>query len=221
MLDPLNPEAISFLRDVYREMVPAFTSDIFNANCDEAWDLSRAELTGEAASLGVARIYSDHIRRIDTTLLELGKRTLIWGDIIMDYPEILDQLPKYILTGAWNYDARESFADFIDPLKNAGFDFTISPGILNSNRLFPDYQMTFANIRNLVNKDFQKGTKGVFLTSQTTEGLIFSTLTGTGSPTMQNNAGNPTKMRQGHLTKGSARHSTATVKIQSRKRYGS
>ena len=29
MLDPLNPEAISFLRDVYREMTPAFTSDIF------------------------------------------------------------------------------------------------------------------------------------------------------------------------------------------------
>ncbi len=164
MLDPLNPEAISFLRDVYKEMVPAFTSDLFNANCDEAWDLSRAELTGEAASLGVARIYSDHIRRLDTTLLELGKRTLIWGDIIMEYPEILDQLPDYILTGAWNYDARESFADFIDPLKNAGFDFTISPGILNSNRLFPDYQMTFTNIRNFINEGYQKGTKGVFLT---------------------------------------------------------
>ena len=164
MLDPLNPEAISFLRDVYREMAPAFTSELFNANCDEAWDLSRAELTGEAASLGVARIYADHIKRLDTTILEIGKRTLIWGDIIMDYPEILDQLPKYILTGAWNYDARESFADFIDPLKNAGFDFTISPGVLNSNRLFPDYQMTFTNIRNFINEGYQKGTKGVFLT---------------------------------------------------------
>ncbi len=164
MLDPLNPDAISFLRDVYREMAPAFTSDLFNANCDEAWDLSRAELTGEAASLGVSRIYADHIKRLDTTVLELGKRTLIWGDIIMDYPEILDLLPEYILTGAWNYDARESFADFIDPLKNAGFDFTISPGVLNSNRLFPDYEMTFTNIRNFINEGYSKGTKGVFLT---------------------------------------------------------
>ncbi len=164
MLDPLNPEAISFLRDVYREMAPAFTSDLFNANCDEAWDLSRAELTGEAASLGVARIYADHIKRLDTTILEIGKRTLIWGDIILDYPEVVDQLPKYILTGAWNYDARESFADFIDPLKNAGFDFTVSPGILNSNRLFPDYQMTFTNIRNFINEGYSKGTQGVILT---------------------------------------------------------
>ncbi len=164
MLDPLNPEAISFLRDVYMEMAPAFTSDLFNANCDEAWDLSRAELSGEAASLGVSRIYADHVKRLDTTIIELGKRTLIWGDIIMDYPEILDLLPGYILTGAWNYDARESFAEFIDPLKNAGFDFTISPGVLNSNRLFPDYQMTFTNIRNFINEGYQKGTKGVFLT---------------------------------------------------------
>ena len=164
MLDPLNPEAIAFLRDIYREMAPAFSSHIFNANCDEAWDLSRAPLTGEAASLGVARIYADHIKRIDTTLHELGKRTLIWGDIIMEYPEILDLLPERILTGAWNYDAIESFAAFIDPLKNAGFDFTISPGILNSNRLFPDYQMTFTNIRNFIDEGHRKGTCGVFLT---------------------------------------------------------
>ncbi len=155
MLDPLNPEAIAFLLDVYGEMAPAFTSTLFIAHCDEAWDLSRVELTGEAAKLGVARIYADHIKRIDTILLELGKRTLIWGDIIMDYPEILDQLPDHILTGAWNYDARDSFAEFIDPLKDAGFDFTISPGVLNSNRLFPDYHMTFTNIRNFIKLHLQ------------------------------------------------------------------
>jgi hexosaminidase len=164
MLDPLNPEAIAFLRDVYREMAPAFSSDIFNANCDEAWDLSRAPLTGEAANLGVPRIYADHIKRIDTTLHELGKRTLIWGDIILEYPEILDQLPDRILIGAWNYDAIDSFSTFIDPLKNAGFDFTVSPGILNSNRLFPDYRMTFTNIRNFICEGHRKATSGVFLT---------------------------------------------------------
>ena len=79
-------------------MAPAFTSYLFK-NCDEAWDLSRAELTGEAANLGVARIYADHIKRLDTTLLELGKRTLIWGDIIMDYPGILDLLLQIYTDG--------------------------------------------------------------------------------------------------------------------------
>jgi hypothetical protein len=112
----------------------------------------------------VERIYADHIKRIDTTLAELGKRTLIWGDIIIEFPKILDQLPPHILIGAWNYDPLESFAAFIDPIKNAGFDFTVSPGILNSNRLFPDFREAFVNIRNFINEGYDKGTSGVYCT---------------------------------------------------------
>jgi len=164
MLDPLNPKAVEFLRDVYREMAPVFSSEWFTPNCDEAWDLSRAELSGEAASLGVAQIYADHIKRIDTTLLELEKRTLIWGDIIMEFPEILELLPPHVLIGAWNYDANESFAEFIDPLKDAGFEFTVSPGVLNSNRLFPDFNQAFVNIRNFINEGHEKGAIGVYCT---------------------------------------------------------
>ncbi len=164
MFDPMNPELIDFLRDVYREMAPAFSSEWFTPNCDEAWDLSRAELTGEAKQLGVARIYADHISRIDSTLAELGKRTVIWGDIILEFPEILDLLPENILIGAWNYDAAESYAEFIDPIRDAGFEFTVSPGILNSNRLFPDYRQAMVNIRNFINEGHEKGAAGVYCT---------------------------------------------------------
>ncbi|MBN2460509.1 MAG: family 20 glycosylhydrolase, partial [Candidatus Cloacimonetes bacterium] len=48
MLDPLNPDAINFLENIYREMAPAFSSDFFTPNCDEAWDLSRGKLIGAA-----------------------------------------------------------------------------------------------------------------------------------------------------------------------------
>ncbi|MFC2081317.1 beta-N-acetylhexosaminidase [Bacteroidota bacterium] len=164
MLDPMNPEAMEFLRDIYREMAPVFSSEWFTPNCDEAWDLSRAELSGEAAKLGVARIYTDHVKRIDTTLSELGKRSLIWGDIILEFPQILELLPPHILIGAWNYDASESFAEFIDPIKDAGFEFTVSPGVLNSNRLFPDYRQAMINIRNFINEGYEKGTLGVYCT---------------------------------------------------------
>jgi hexosaminidase len=164
MLDPLNPVAVDFLRDVYREMAPVFSSEWFTPNCDEAWDLSRAELSGEAASLGVAQIYADHIIRIDTTLRELGKRSLIWGDIILEFPDILNLIPPHILLGAWNYDPLDSFAEFIDPLMNAGFEFTVSPGILNSNRLFPDYRQAMVNIRNFINEGHEKGAAGVYCT---------------------------------------------------------
>jgi len=173
MIDPLNPESIEFLGDIYTEMAPAFSSPYFTPNCDEAWDLSRGELTGAAERLGPARIYADHITRIDSVLKKLGKQTIIWGDIVLEYPEILQMIPKDIVMGAWNYSPSESFAEFIDPLKEAGFDFTIAPGILNSNRLIPNYRMSTTNIRNFINEGYEKGTMGVYFTVWDDGGLHF------------------------------------------------
>jgi len=173
MLDPLNPESMEFLGNVYREMAPAFSSAYFTPNCDEAWDLSRGGLTGAADSIGVARIYADHVMRIDSILRQLGKRTIIWGDIILEHPEILEMIPKSMVVGAWDYSASESFARFIDPVKRAGFDFTISPGILNSGRLIPDFRMTTANIRNFINEGYEKGTLGVYCTVWDDGGMHF------------------------------------------------
>ncbi|MEN8227675.1 MAG: glycoside hydrolase family 20 zincin-like fold domain-containing protein [Bacteroidota bacterium] len=164
MLDPLNPASIEFLEDIYSEMAPAFSSPFFTPNCDEAWDLSRGALRGAADSLGPARIYADHVTRIDSVLRKLGKRTIIWGDIVLEHPEILRMIPKDIVMGAWDYSPSDSFAEFIDPLKDAGFDFTIAPGVLNSNRLIPDFRMSTTNIRNFINEGYEKGAIGVYFT---------------------------------------------------------
>ncbi len=173
MIDPLNPASIEFLEDIYKEMAPAFSSPWFTPNCDEAWDLSRGGLTGAADTLGPARIYADHVTRIDSVLKSLGKRTIIWGDIVLEHPEILDMIPKDIVMGAWNYSPSESFAEFIDPLTEKGFDFTIAPGVLNSNRLIPDFRMSTANIRNFINEGYEKGTIGVYFTSWDDGGAHF------------------------------------------------
>jgi hexosaminidase len=173
MIDPLNPASMEFLGNIYREMAPSFSSQLFTPDCDEAWDLSRGGLTGAADSLGPARIYADHVLRIDSILSGLGKRTLIWGDIILEHPEILEMLPRHMLLGAWDYGASESFAGFIDPLKDAGFEFTVSPGVLNSNRLIPDFNMSTTNIRNFINEGYEKGTFGVYCTVWDDGGVHF------------------------------------------------
>jgi len=173
MIDPLNPASIKFLADIYSEMAPAFSSPYFTPNCDEAWDLSRGVLTGAAEKLGPARIYADHVTRIDSVLRSLGKRTIIWGDIVLEHPEVLGMIPKDIVMGAWDYSPSDSFARFIDPLTKAGFDFTIAPGILNSNRLIPDYRMSAINIRNFINEGYEKGTIGVYFTVWDDGGMHF------------------------------------------------
>ena len=164
MLDPLNPESMAFLKDIYTEMAPAFSSEYFTPDCDEAWDLSRGKLAGADSSLSPSEIYAKHVMGIHEILSGLGKKTFIWGDIILEHPEILDILPNDIIIAAWNYGALDSFSAFIDPVKDAGFDFLVSPGIVNSGRIIPDFRMTFTNIRNFINEGYKKGALGVYCT---------------------------------------------------------
>ena len=164
MLDPLNPESIEFLKDVYTEMAPAFSSEYFTPDCDEAWDLSRGNLAETADSLSASRIYANHINSIHNILSGLGKKTFIWGDIILEHPEILQMISGDIIIDAWTYGADDHFSDYIDPVKDAGFDFIISPGILNSRRIIPDDRMTLANLRKFINEGYKKGALGVYCT---------------------------------------------------------
>ncbi len=173
MIDPLNPEAVDFLGDIYREMAPAFSSPYFTPDLDEAWDLSRGDLSGAAAKLGPARIYAGHVIRVDSMLSALGKRTIIWGDMVLEHPEVLQMIPGHIIMGAWDYSPAESFAGNIDPLTRAGFDFVIAPGILNSGRLIPDFNSATANIRNFINEGYEKGALGVYCTVWDDGGLHF------------------------------------------------
>ena len=164
MLKPGDPAAIQFLSEVYEEMYPAFTSDVFAINCDEAWDLGRGKNQALADSIGIGGIYASHVNPLIEHVLDHGKRPIMWGDIALSHPEALDLIPKETLIGTWDYSAHASFAGFIDPFVEKGFDFWVCPGVLNSYRMMPDFNESIINIRNFVHEGYDKGTKGMLLT---------------------------------------------------------
>ncbi|MEM7654715.1 MAG: beta-N-acetylhexosaminidase [Bacteroidota bacterium] len=164
MLEPGAPAALAFLKEIYADMAPAFSSDLFNLNGDEAWDLSRGKLKPLADSMGVAGVYAQHMLPLIQAVSDLGKRPTIWADIVLAHPELLEQLPKETILLTWEYGAKNSFAELIDPIKAAGFSFMVCPGVLNSNRLTPELEMATVNIQNFVNEGYEKGAMGMFNT---------------------------------------------------------
>lgn len=173
MLKPADPAAIQFLTEVYEEMYPAFTSEVFAINCDEAWDLGRGKNKALADSIGVGAIYASHVNPLIQDVLAHGKRPIMWGDIALSHPDALDLIPKETLIGTWDYSAFESFAEFIDPIVEKGFDFWVCPGVLNSYSVMPDFNESLVNIRNFVNEGYEKGTQGMLLTVWDDGGLHF------------------------------------------------
>lgn len=164
MIAPVLDESFRFLEDIYDEMMPAFSAPFFNVNCDETWDLGRGVSKTLVDSIGVARVYANHLNRLEHVVSRHGKRMMFWGDIVLQHPEIFDMIPKDVIIGAWDYSGYDSFDSFLRPYREAGFDFFFSPGVLNSNRMMPDYQMTFTNIRNFVRDGYNYGALGMLNT---------------------------------------------------------
>ncbi len=149
LISPVNPDSYKFLKDIYTEMVPAFKAPFFNINCDETFDLGKAASKKMVDSLGYAGVFENHILKLYGILKQLGMQTMMWGDIPLLYPRLLKSLPKDIIMGIWNYDNIDSFEKDIKPFAENGYQFFVCPGVLNSNRIFPDYIQTTGNIKNL------------------------------------------------------------------------
>ncbi|MCX6170282.1 MAG: family 20 glycosylhydrolase [Ignavibacteriales bacterium] len=164
MISPLLPASYKFLKDIYSEMVPVFFAPFFSINCDETFDLGKGASKKMVDSLGYAEVYYQHIIKLYNIVKNLGKQVIIWGDVLLEYPDLFKKLPKDIIIGTWTYDDLDSYAKFIDPIKEAGFKFFVTPGVLNSGRLFPNYTQSFGNIKGFVNAAVKSGAMGMINT---------------------------------------------------------
>lgn len=161
LISPVLDESYKFLEDIYSEMIPAFDSPFFNINCDETFDLGKENSKALVDSIGYDGVYFQHIMKLYDIVKKYNKRVIMWGDILLEYPSLLEKLPKDIIIGTWTYDPKESFKEFIEPIKNAGFEFWVVPGVLNSYRLFPNYYQAPTNIKNFSADGYNYGASGL------------------------------------------------------------
>ncbi|TKC56538.1 glycoside hydrolase [Pedobacter hiemivivus] len=164
MISPLDPKAKHFLESVITEMCGAFSSPYFNVNCDETFDLGKGKSKKYTDSVGIAKFYADHLKFLYDVVKRNGKKLMMWGDIALQHEEILDMLPKDIIYMTWEYGDPKSYSKWIDPFVKRNLQFMVCPGILNTNRLFPDLAIAKANINGFINEGYEKGAIGACTT---------------------------------------------------------
>ena len=164
LISPVNPESYKFLNDIYSEMVPAFKAPFFNINCDETFDLGKGASKKLVDSIGYAGVYYQHILKLHDILKKLNTKVMMWGDILLEYPELLRKLPKDIIIATWTYDNLDSYSKFIDPVKDAGFKFFAASGVLNSGKIFPNYKQAVGNIKGFAAAAEKSGALGMINT---------------------------------------------------------
>ena len=147
-ISPARKESYEFLADLYSEIAPAFSSELFNISCDETWSLGRGAARKMVEEKGISWVYAYHINKVHKLLSGHGKRIMMWADIALKHPDIIDMLPTDIILLPWNYSARDSFDDMLLPTSASGHDFIVCPGVSCWGRLFPNTKTALANIGN-------------------------------------------------------------------------
>jgi|GEM_PF-446183 len=102
-----QPGTWEFFENYYREVAELFPSRWFHAGCDEAWDFCCCPLCGRFArgEAQQAELFARHLLKTHAIITgKLGKRMMIWDDMLEHYPSALDRLPRDIALATWLYD---------------------------------------------------------------------------------------------------------------------
>ncbi|MBC7236992.1 MAG: family 20 glycosylhydrolase [Chloroflexi bacterium] len=162
-LCPTDEATYEFLDDLYGDMLPAFTSRVFNVGCDETWDLGKGRSAQAVAERGTGRVYLEHILRLRELAARYGRTIQIWGDILLHYPELVAELPEDVTLLDWHYEAEEDYPS-VRLFADSGRSFWVCPGTSSWNTLFPRIDNSNANIRTLAQLGAEHGAQGLLNT---------------------------------------------------------
>jgi hypothetical protein len=146
-LAPNHPGTLPFLRGLFDELLPNFSSSFFNVGCDETWDLGRGQSKKLCEAKGQGRVYLDFLKKIQREVSARDKRMMFWGDIILKYPELIRELPKNVVALTWGYEANHPFDAEAAQFAEAKIPFYVCPGTSTWQTLVGKHDKALANLR--------------------------------------------------------------------------
>ncbi len=158
-IDPLHPESIEIVKSLIDQYAPNFTTDVFNICCDETFDLKNY---GEGYDTG--RLYIDFVKQIIAHLKGMGKKIMMWSDVLLEHPEFIEELPKdtTILTWQYNVAAKE---EKVIKFAEMGLPQIVCPGTTTWSRLCENPGIARRNIEKMAKYGKRHGALGVLNTN--------------------------------------------------------
>lgn len=164
-LNPASKETYKFLNKVLNEELACYSSPYFNINCDETEQLGTGAAADYVKQVGAEEAYAQHVIKVHDILKKKGKKTMMWADIVLKSNKIINRLPKDITMMVWSYVPSDSFTQMIRPVKDAGFDFWVVPGVSMWSTIFPDMPSYEKNIANFARDGAKLGARGLLNTA--------------------------------------------------------
>ena len=163
-LAPNHPGTMPFLRDLYEELLPNFSSRFFNIGGDETWDLGKGRSKSLCDAKGKGRVYLDFLNQLHREVSAREKTMMFWGDIILKYPALIRKLPKNAIALNWGYEANHPFEQEAAQFAKAKIPFYVCPGTSTWQTLIGKHGNALTNLRTAAKAGKKFGAAGYLIT---------------------------------------------------------
>ena len=153
-------ETYEFLETMLKEVFEMFPSKYFHMGADESWDVGLGKSKHLVEKSNIAKVHADHYQKVYDICKKYGKEVLMYGDIILNHPEILDYLPKDIIIVDWHYSIND-FYESTKTFSEAGHNYFVSPSVWNFLTTFPAIINAIPNIKYIIKSGLQYNAGGM------------------------------------------------------------
>jgi hypothetical protein len=161
------------LEDLYAEILPLYRGRYFHVNCDESPLLAGPPGSPKSYLRESLRLFAAHLVFLHDLLARHGKEMMIWGDMLLHHPEIMEGLPRDIIVVDWDYGPMATRRrEAPDLFRKQGFRVMVAPATARSAEVcFPQINMLDDNIPYFIRHGLEAGAIG----EMTTAWEMFST----------------------------------------------
>jgi hypothetical protein len=163
-LCPIDPDSLRLLEDLYDQLLPCFRSRLFNVGLDETFDLGLGRSRQACETRGRGRVYLDFLRAIHDRVTGWGRQMMFWGDIALEHPELLPDVPSDSLALIWGYEADHPFAEQCRALARSQLEHYVCPGTSSWLSFTGRWRNALANLARAAVAGAEHGARGLLIT---------------------------------------------------------
>ncbi|MBC9888320.1 MAG: family 20 glycosylhydrolase [Opitutae bacterium] len=159
-----DPASIELVDDLLGQLLPQFRSRQVNIGCDETIDLGYGRSKTAVQNLGRGRVYLNYVNQVIELCRNKGYTVQLWGDIILKYPELVEELPDNCIALNWGYEGDHPFQRETELFRRAGIPFYVCPGTSSWNSIVGRTDNMLRNVRNAAEQGRKNNASGFLLT---------------------------------------------------------
>ena len=163
-IDPGDPRSIELAKKMTDDLLPNFTSDYYNVNLDEPFELGKGKSKELVKEIGEGQVYLDYALKVHDIAVSKNKKMLMWGDIVLKHPDLIPLIPKDITLLDWGYESSYPFERHCKSLQAANLKYMVCPGTSSWSSGTGRTENMIANIESATTSGVKYGADGMLLT---------------------------------------------------------